>query len=37
MHIDLDYATVEANTPQHITPAFDGMQIDVLTGRILSR
>ena len=27
MHIDLDYATVEAETPDHITPAFDGMQI----------
>ena len=37
MHIDLDYATVEANTPQHITPAFDGMEIDVLNGRILNR
>lgn len=27
MHIDLDYATVDAETPDHITPAFDGMQI----------
>ncbi|PSL18976.1 MBL fold metallo-hydrolase [Shimia abyssi] len=27
MHIDLDYATVAAETPDHITPAFDGMQI----------
>ena len=25
MHIDLDYATVAAETPDHITPAFDGM------------
>lgn len=25
MHIDLDYATVEAETPSHITPAYDGM------------
>lgn len=25
MHIDLDYATVEAETPDHITPAYDGM------------
>ena len=31
MHIDLDYATVAAETPEHITPAFDGMQI---TGRL---
>lgn len=28
MHIDLDYETVAAETPAHITPAFDGMQID---------
>ena len=27
MHIDLDYATVEAETPEHISPAFDGMTI----------
>ncbi|MBT8409881.1 MAG: MBL fold metallo-hydrolase [Alphaproteobacteria bacterium] len=27
MHIDLDYATVEAETPAHVTPAFDGMTI----------
>ncbi len=27
MHIDLDYATVNAETPDHITPAFDGMVI----------
>ncbi|WP_163849821.1 MBL fold metallo-hydrolase [Pseudooceanicola aestuarii] len=27
MHIDMDYATVAAETPDHITPAFDGMQI----------
>ncbi len=27
MHIDLDYATVEAETPAHVTPAHDGMQI----------
>ncbi|WP_306004556.1 MBL fold metallo-hydrolase [Aquicoccus porphyridii] len=25
MHIDLDYATLEAETPGHITPAYDGM------------
>ena len=29
MHIDLDYATVEAETAEHITPAFDGMVITV--------
>lgn len=37
MHIDLDYARTEAETPGHVTPAFDGMQIDVQTGAILNR
>lgn len=37
MHIDLDYATVEHETPDNVAAAFDGMQIDVLTGRILNR
>ncbi|WP_417526204.1 MBL fold metallo-hydrolase [Marinovum sp.] len=27
MHIDLDYATLEAETPDHITPAYDLMQL----------
>lgn len=27
MHIDLDYATLESETPDHITPAYDGMVI----------
>ena len=27
MHIDLDYATVEAETPAHITPAYDGLTL----------
>lgn len=27
MHIDLDYQTVMDETPKHIVPAFDGMQI----------
>ncbi|MGD9862402.1 MAG: MBL fold metallo-hydrolase [Pseudodonghicola sp.] len=27
MHIDLDYATVEAETPDHIIPAYDGMVV----------
>ena len=27
MHIDLDYAEVEAETPEHVTPAYDGMVI----------
>ena len=28
MHIDLDYETVLAETPDHIEPAFDGMVIE---------
>lgn len=27
MHIDLDYETLDAETPDHITPAYDGMVI----------
>jgi phosphoribosyl 1,2-cyclic phosphate phosphodiesterase len=37
MHIDLDYAPTDAETPDNVTPAFDGMQIDVMTGQILNR
>ena len=37
LHIDLDYRQLEAETPAHVTPAFDGMQINVLTGEILNR
>lgn len=29
MHVDLDYAVVAAETPDHIDPAFDGMEITV--------
>lgn len=29
MHIDLDYETVAAETPDHVTPAYDGMCITV--------
>ena len=29
MHIDLDYETLKAETPDHITPAFDGMKIEL--------
>lgn len=31
MHIDLDYATVEAETPANVTPAYDGMTITCST------
>ncbi|HSF65706.1 MAG TPA: MBL fold metallo-hydrolase [Paracoccaceae bacterium] len=29
MHVDLDHATVDAETPAHVTPAHDGMVIDL--------
>jgi phosphoribosyl 1,2-cyclic phosphate phosphodiesterase len=25
MHIDLDHATVAAETPDHVSPAYDGL------------
>ncbi|MBC7142264.1 MAG: MBL fold metallo-hydrolase, partial [Rhodobacteraceae bacterium] len=28
MHIDIDYATVEAETPDHVSAAYDGMVLD---------
>ena len=31
MHIDLDYETVSAETPDHVTPAYDGLKLDVST------
>lgn len=37
MHIDLDYRQLDEETPDNVTPAFDGMQIDVLAGNILNR
>jgi phosphoribosyl 1,2-cyclic phosphate phosphodiesterase len=36
MHIDLDYRWVAAETPDHVSPAFDGMKLDVLAGTILT-
>ncbi|MGB0905216.1 MAG: MBL fold metallo-hydrolase, partial [Mangrovicoccus sp.] len=29
MHIDLDYAILAAETPDHVTPAHDGMTISL--------
>ncbi|UWQ19398.1 MBL fold metallo-hydrolase [Jannaschia sp. M317] len=29
MHVDLDWATVDGETPDHITPAWDGMVIEM--------
>lgn len=37
MHIDLDYARLESETPGNVTPAFDGMRIDAITGAVLNR
>ena len=36
LHIDLDYAQTDAETPDHVRPAFDGMRIDVTNGEIIS-
>lgn len=35
LHIDLDYATLESETPANVTPGFDGMRIDVSAGRVV--
>ncbi len=35
LHIDMDYATVDATTPDNVTPAFDGMRIDISAGQII--
>jgi len=29
MHVDLDHATLESETPDHVTPAHDGMVLDL--------
>ena len=36
LHIDLDYAQTDAMTPEHVRPAYDGLQIDVLAGEVIS-
>jgi phosphoribosyl 1,2-cyclic phosphate phosphodiesterase len=36
LHIDMDYDTVERMTPDNVTPAYDGLKIDVTAGAILS-
>jgi phosphoribosyl 1,2-cyclic phosphate phosphodiesterase len=35
LHIDMDYETVERTTPDNVTPAFDGMRIDITAGKII--
>lgn len=36
LHVDLDYAQTDAMTPDHVRPAYDGLQIDVTNGQIIS-
>ena len=36
LHIDLDYVQTDAMTPDHVRPAYDGLQVDVLVGEIIS-
>jgi len=36
LHVDMDYETVEKGTPANVTPAYDGMLIDVTNGKVLS-
>jgi phosphoribosyl 1,2-cyclic phosphate phosphodiesterase len=36
LHIDLDYAQTDAMTADHVRPAYDGLQVDVLLGEIIS-
>ncbi len=36
LHIDLDYDATDQCTPGNVTPAFDGMRIDVSAGEIIS-
>ena len=36
LHIDLDYADTDRDTPANVRPAFDGLKIDVTRGRVIS-
>ena len=36
LHIDLDYAQTDAETPENVRPAFDGLVIDVTRGTVTS-
>ncbi len=36
LHIDLDYAETDRITPAHVRPAYDGLQLDVTAGKVLS-
>lgn len=37
LHVDMDYATVAATTPEDVYPAFDGLVVDVSSGKIVPR
>ena len=36
LHIDLDYSQTDAMTPDHVRPGYDGLQVDVTLGEIIS-
>ena len=36
LHIDLDYVQTDVMTPDHVRPAYDGLQIDITAGEIIS-
>lgn len=36
LHVDMDFAEVAMLTPDNVMPAFDGLEIDVLAGRVLN-
>ena len=36
LHIDLDYAETDRQTPANVRPAFDGLVIDITGGKVVS-
>jgi phosphoribosyl 1,2-cyclic phosphate phosphodiesterase len=36
LHIDLDYVQTDVMTPENVRPAYDGLQIDITLGEIIS-
>lgn len=36
LHIDLDYAQTDKQTPGNVRPAFDGLQVDITNGTVIS-
>lgn len=36
LHLDLDYAKTDAETPANVRPAYDGLQVDVTAGTVIS-